>query len=488
MATVHTLRSEHGREAFFATGDLFRMYWDACVDGLFAIQVTSDGDFRCAGFNAVIEAATGLKPEQTRGRRPVDYLDPRTAAAMTALYRECVAVAEPITRSMVLELPTGARIFDISLVPVRDGRGRIKLLLGRLEDITELELTAQASQSANGLLQDVLTALSTHLAVLDGEGRILMVNEAWRCFDRDLGGGRCVPGANYLELCVQIERENADAAPLLAGLESVRDGRARSFAQVYRFGSSMYQMRATRLDRGRDRWIVVAHDDVTAAYETRREVSALTERLLDIQEQERQRIAQELHDSTTQHLVAAQLGLALIRDGRASERTLADMRDSLTEAHREIRTLSYLLHPPQLAAERLQATLRQFAQGFQRRTGTEVQLSIEGDIDGMAFPVQRAVFRVVQEALANAHRHGRAEHVSITLSRRKAGLRLEIADDGCAPDAPIAPGLGLPGMEARIERFGGTLSVSPNGAGMTVLALVPAGALHGEDENASPAA
>jgi two-component system, NarL family, sensor kinase len=469
-------------------GDLYRAYWNASVDGLFAVEVTPQGQFLCAGLNSALEAVTGLDSRQTRGKRPGEYLDAHTAQSLTRLYRECLAAQETITRSLVLELPSGVRVYDVSLVPVRGRAGKIELLLGRAQDITDVDMTGGASRSAQGLLRDVLAALSTHLAVLDRTGRIVLVNEAWRTFDRERGAGDCVVGANYLESCAWAAGDgDTDAALLLDGLQRVRDGRSRSFSHVYRFNaSSIYQMRATRFDRGSELWIVVTHDDVTAADEAQRQVSNLTERLLDIQEEERQRIALELHDSTSQHLVAVQLGLAALSQGRATDQTLAEMREELMEAHREIRTLSYLLHPPRLAAERLEATLRRFADGFQRRTDATVVLDLEGGIDEMPFRVQRAVFRVVQEALANAHKHASAKRISVALSRREDGLRVEIADDGRGPELPIVPGIGVPGMEARIERFGGVLSVTPSNSGTRVSAFIPAEALDAgpDDERA----
>jgi signal transduction histidine kinase len=467
--------------------DLYRTYWDASADGLFAVEVTPQGSFLCAGLNPVLEAATGLDSRQTRGREPTEYLDAHAAGELTGLYRECLAAEAPITRSLILELPSGVRVCDISLVPVHEAPGRIKLLLGRVQDITDLEMIG-AGRSAQGLLRDVLSSLSTHLGVLDRTGRIVLVNEAWRTFDLERGTDECVVGANYIEVCASLAaRGSTAAARLRDGLLKVRDGRSRRFSHVYRFdGSSIYQMRATRFDRGSEMWIVVTHDDVTAATEAQQQVSTLTERLLDIQEEERQRIALELHDSTSQHLVAVQLGLAALSQGRATDQTLADMREELKEAHREIRTLSYLLHPPRLAAERLEATLQQFVDGFQRRTGATVELDLEGSIDKTPFPVQRAVFRVIQEALANAHKHGRAQKISVQLSRRENGLQLDIGDDGQSPPLQIVPGIGVPGMEARIERFGGVLSVTPTVSGTRVSAFIPAEALDETTDDERP--
>jgi signal transduction histidine kinase len=106
-----------------------------------------------------------------------------------------------------------------------------------------------------------------------------------------------------------------------------------------------------------------------------------------------------------------------------------------------------------------------------------VTLTIEGGVDETSFPIQRAVFRVIQEALANAHKHGCAKHMSVQLARGVDGLLVKVVDDGHSSQLQIVPGIGIPGMEARIERFGGVLSVTLGKTGTTVSAFIPAAAL-----------
>jgi signal transduction histidine kinase len=458
--------------------DLYLAYWDACLDGLFAVAVTADGRFLCAGLNPALEAASGLDSRVTRGREAYEYLDAEAAGDLVAMYRECLRAGGPITRTQGLMLPTGIRVCDVSLIPVRGAGGRIELLLGRVQNIGDVVPAGAAAPSAQGLLRDVLDSLRGHVAVLDRKGRVLLVNEAWRRWGRERGVLHAEAGADYIDACAQAaEAGDADAKAALGPLEMVRDGRRRSLAHVYRSGESVFQMRAARMERGSELWILVTHDDVTAAHEAQRELSDLTERMLDIQEEERRRIALELHDSTSQHLVAVQLGLTVLSQGRATDQTLADMRDELMEAHREIRTLSYLLHPPRLADERLSSTLRKFVEGFQRRTGAAVDLKLEGPLDETPHRVQRAVFRVLQEAMANAHKHASAKLISVRVTRDAEGLSLEVADDGRNPQLLIVPGVGIPGMEARVERFGGALKVTPSSRGTTVAAFIPAEAL-----------
>jgi PAS domain S-box-containing protein len=220
--------------------------------------------------------------------------------------------------------------------------------------------------------------------------------------------------------------------------------------------------------------------DITETTEAQRELSEVTERLLQVQEEERRRIAAELHDSTSQHLVALQFGLMALRRGRANAETLKDMRKELGEALREVRTLTYLLHPPTLAREGLSKTLRTFARGFGQRSGLSVTLSVRGAVDCLPTAAQRALFRVAQEAVANAHRHSPARRISIELRRGRAGVRLTVTDDGARPgESPpkFQPGVGISGMEARIQRLDGSFSIDAAASGTRVSAFLPAPAV-----------
>jgi signal transduction histidine kinase len=137
---------------------------------------------------------------------------------------------------------------------------------------------------------------------------------------------------------------------------------------------------------------------------------------------------------------------------------LGPVRSSLDEAHREIRTLSYLLFPPNLRTNGLAASLQHFVAGFSQRTGLEGRARVTGDVDAIPLDLQRTVLRVVQEALVNVHRHAEASKVAVTLRRDAKGLQLRVGDDvkglpgwDGAAAAPAALGVGIPGMEARIR-------------------------------------
>jgi signal transduction histidine kinase len=221
-------------------------------------------------------------------------------------------------------------------------------------------------------------------------------------------------------------------------------------------------------------------DQITGA---KKQVSELSSQLLALQEEERQRIARELHDSTAQHLVAANLGLAgleaQVRENPAGRKSLAEVEGLLTEALRELRIFTYLLHPPNLAHDGLQATLRDFAEGFAGRTGLVARIRIPEELDDLSPELQRAILRVVQEALTNVHRHANATRVSITARILSGRLVIRIRDNGhgmggsVRPDGPIRLGVGVTGMRARLEQFGGSLKIRTGRGGACVVAMIP---------------
>ncbi len=211
--------------------------------------------------------------------------------------------------------------------------------------------------------------------------------------------------------------------------------------------------------------------------------------LAAIQEDIQQRIASELHDSTCQHLVAASLGLMRIRTclGAADggERLCDDVDASIDEALREIRSLTYLLHPQHLMAEGLKATIECYAHGFAARTSLRVSISIDAGVDRLSYESQRSLLRVVQEGLTNIFRHAKATEVKINIGAVDRQFRLTISDNGRGfpvrrakhGNGAMPMGVGIPAMRARLEQLGGRLEIRSDPvtqhSGTTLCAVFP---------------
>jgi PAS domain S-box-containing protein len=217
--------------------------------------------------------------------------------------------------------------------------------------------------------------------------------------------------------------------------------------------------------------------DITARKKLERQAENTSEHLARAQESERRRIAQELHDSTVQHLVASSLISMKLRSATAfyrEQQTLwNDLEASLQEAMKELRTFSYLMHPPVLRTQRLRLSLGQYIEGFATRSGLDIRLRANPQIDELPPPMQRSLFRIVQEALANVYRHASASKVSIQFRWIGDRLHMIITDNGRSVRRGMQhrrhrfhPGLGMRGIRARLDEFAGELRiirVRPNG-------------------------
>jgi signal transduction histidine kinase len=245
-------------------------------------------------------------------------------------------------------------------------------------------------------------------------------------------------------------------------------------------------LRARVLDRdekGAVRRIIGVARDVTRDRETTQALAASALALAHAELNERRRVGRELHDSTSQLLVVASLGLSALerRIELTGEprRIVNGVRRSIAGAQREIRNFSYMLHPPELQEDGLRKALGTFSAGFGRRTGLDVSVSIEDSPWSLSEVAEMAFFRVAQEALMNVYRHAKARHASVRLRREGSSAVLEIQDDGVGLNhprfsrKPIAMGVGVSGMKARMAQLGGSLTLESGGTGLTVRACAP---------------
>jgi PAS domain S-box-containing protein len=224
--------------------------------------------------------------------------------------------------------------------------------------------------------------------------------------------------------------------------------------------------------------------DVTERKCAQIETERLRKKLLRLRQDERRRIAEELHDSTAQHLVAANLSLTLLKTKfrvAGSRNILTDAMQSIREAAREIRTFSYLLHPPQLGTTGLSAVLQDYLPGFESRTGVHTSLRLNSQIDRLPIGHQHAILRIAQESLGNVHRHAGASNVWISVRFIADSVHLLVRDDGKGIEVEASEklsdrlrlGVGIPAMAARVKRLRGRLEVSSRAKGTTVHVAFP---------------
>ena len=216
------------------------------------------------------------------------------------------------------------------------------------------------------------------------------------------------------------------------------------------------------------------------AEQERREVSA---RLTRLQDDERRRLARELHDSTGQNLAALKMSLGAVQDSPArldprARKALSESQELAELCIREVRTLSYLLHPPLLDERGLAFALQLYAEGYSERSGVALEIVIPEHFGRIPQELEIACFRLAQECLTNVHRHSGSPTARIRLEKTDAEVRLEVSDAGRGFSAGTVSereghGIGIQAMRERARQLGGHLEIDSSPSGTRVLAVLP---------------
>lgn len=214
------------------------------------------------------------------------------------------------------------------------------------------------------------------------------------------------------------------------------------------------------------------------------EVQELSRRLLRAQDEERRRLSRELHDSTGQLLVTLKMNLSLLKlesvPNSKSERVIREIDSMVEEISRQLRTMSYLLHPPLLDEAGLASAVAWYVEGFSQRSNIQVTLELPDDMDRLSQDLEITIFRIVQESLTNIHRHSGSQTAKVKLTRQPNQVILQITDEGKgfvvaeeSDETSFRPGVGILGMKERVRQFGGTFEISSSASGTTTVVTLP---------------
>jgi signal transduction histidine kinase len=374
--------------------------------------------------------------------------------------------------------------------PIDNRRGRAGREAAQVH-ATSLQ-AEEALREGRRFVQSTLDALSAQIAILDADGRVIIVNAAWRRFAEENGycGAGYGVGSNYLEVCEVASGAGAEEALAVArGIREIVAYARDTFSVEYACHSPTAQrwfaMRATRFPAAGPACVMVAHEDITERKQDEARLHALSRRLVDVQEAERRRLARELHDQVGQNLTALSINLSIMRgllSGEALVRLNPRLEDSqllVEETIDRIRDLTAALRPAVLDDYGLDSALRWYAEQFSERTGISAYLRGAPLVSRLPSVVETVLFRIAQEALTNVAKHAQANYVMITLETHGSAARLALADDGvgfCPAEMSLpepARGLGLISMRERAESVGGRLSIkSAPGMGTRVVVTV----------------
>jgi two-component system sensor histidine kinase UhpB len=407
--------------------------------------------------------------------------------------------------------PRFASPFDaaVSIAVKRDGPDELGSLQWLIRNITEQKQARELQQENAALNRAILSSLGMHIALLDKGGTIIAVNEAWERFAQEngaAGSARVGLGINYLEVCRQASGEFADQAQqALAGIQAVLAGLQPHFSLEYECPSPTekrwFLLQAAPLAKSGS-GAVVSHQDISeqkliaeeinklleAVSQQRGQLRGLTQRLSEVQELERKRLAQELHDQVGRNLTALGLNLNIM----ASELTQIEvtpgslqlrLNDSLALVEQTteiVRDVMADLRPPVLDDYGLIAALRWYSGQVSARAGLPITVQGQELTPRLALFRENALFRIAQEALTNIVKHAQATQATVTVEADQTTIRLIITDDGVGFEPNLPPQneerqtWGLLTMTERAEAIGGQCQIkSGSGKGTRVIIQAP---------------
>ena len=224
-----------------------------------------------------------------------------------------------------------------------------------------------------------------------------------------------------------------------------------------------------------------AHTSEYAALESHQAAQRLSARLLQLRDDERRKFSRELHDSIGQGLAAAKMVLSSLTVGHENERGYSECLNLLDQAIKETRTISHLLHPPGLDESGFSAAAKWYAEGFAKRSGLDLKIDIAEPAARLPRELEIALFRVLQESLANIHRHSQSSSAEIRFEAQREQVTLTVQDHGTGISKEVidrfrssgTSGVGLAGMRERIRELGGTFQVESSDEGTCVQVVVP---------------
>jgi PAS domain S-box-containing protein len=465
------------------------------ITGLLAAIVASSDDAIVSknldgiitSWNKSAERIFGYAPEEAIGRHITLLIPPERHAEESDILAR-LRRGERVDHFQTVRRRKDGSLFDVSLTisPVRDSAGSVVGASKVARDITGQKQAERALRESEQRFR-VITDASPVMVWMSGTDKLCYYfNKGWldfvgRTLEQESGNGwtENVHREDF-DHCLQIYETNFDARS--------------PFEMEYRMRHHTGQYRWI-LDRGVPRHApdgtfegyvgacLDIHDQKEAAEKGR--IADDMARLMKVQDQERRRIARELHDSAGQTLTVLGLNLAqLVERAEVIAPELAkegkDIEEVVQQLHRELRTTSYLLHPPLLDECGLASALNMYVEGLAGRSDVAITLDVAANVGRLPGDMEVAIFRVVQECLTNIHRHSGSKTALIRVAREGGSVRAEVRDHGkgMSPERLLeiqshGSGVGMRGIRERIRQFHGEMKIESNASGTSVTVKIP---------------
>ena len=463
---------------------------------LAAIVASSDDAIISKDLNGIITSWNagaarlfGFSAEESIGR-PITMLIPAELQSEEVTILQRLRRGERIEHFETVRVTKSGKRLDVSLTisPIRDSKGRVIGASKIARDITErkrieddlresraqLTLALESSRTAmfdwdvverRGIWNDQLAAIYA----FNPAGEYITAEE-WHALFHPEDGQR---------LTHEFERAMTGTDKFQFEFRTIRpDGEVRWI---------LSHGRMVRDADGHPIRMIGTHTDITDRKQVE-EVSRVRElsgKLLQTQDAERRRIARELHDSAGQLVAAVQMQLTPMKSEaeKVSAELAAGIGESLNliqQLSQELRTVSYLLHPPLLDELGLPSALRWYVEGFAERSRIDIRIEVPPDLGRLPADMETALFRIVQESLTNIHRHSGSNRAEIYIRRSADDITLEVRDYGKGMPAPnngssqkSRSGVGIQGMQQRVRQLNGRFEIRSHADGTTVIARLP---------------
>jgi PAS domain S-box-containing protein len=512
-----TLEQRHSKSADMASHAFDRCHGDQASSLLAAIVESSDDvivsknlDGIITSWNHTAQRVLGYSAGEAIGSH-ITLIIPKDRLAEEDTIIARVRRGERLEHFDTVRQRKDGSLIDLSLTisPVKDSSGRIVGASKVAREITD----RKRAERSTALLAAIVDSSDDAIVSKTLEGIITSWNKsAERMFgyrpEEVIGKhitliiprDRCDEEANIIERLrrgeridhFQTVRRRKDGSPVDVSLtiSPVRDSAGNIIGASKVARDITAQVRAAELLRdSEDEFRRLSQSLDNQVTSRTRELQELSWQIMRARDEERRHVARELHDSAGQSL--AVLGIEvdqLLQKASSSPELVADIeriRQTVRLLHSEIRTTSYLLHPPLLDESGLQAALSWYAGGLTERTGLPIDVEVSNNLGRPPRDLELAIFRFIQEALTNIHRHASATKAWIVLSRSQSSVTAEVRDDGSGMSAERlrqvrsgGSGVGIRGMRERIRQFQGAMEIHSDSNGTKVSVQIPIPAEH----------
>jgi PAS domain S-box-containing protein len=445
----------------------------------------------------------GLSEEQTRGKSTSSFgliairedgteipfalrTGPRAIATRQAIRNDVVGWRRPESNEVFWTL--------VDAVPHFTPDGEVGSVILSISNITEWKQAEQALRASEARFRTLVQDFHVGVVLLGPDATLQFANQA----AQQLFGytAQEAKGKNSSQLDLISIREDGTEIPFSMRpgvraisarepvLNEVTGWRRQGSSEVlWTLGNAVPQFAPD----GSVSAVIYTFTNITERKQAEEALHQLSTRLLQLQDEERRRLGRELHDSLAQSVLAVNLNLAQAAQSSDSlseraKHALAEARHLLQGMSREIRTLSYLLHPPLLDELGLVSAIKEYAEGFSDRSGVKMELHLQTGFGRLPQEAETALFRIVQESLTNIQRHSGSPTATIRLRGDSTCVSLDVSDRGCGMASNAMErgngsgsrlGVGILGMRERMTQLGGKLEIDSSPSGTTVRVSVP---------------